>query len=116
MPATSLTKVTASKYGVGVADMGFESADAGNNNDFANTGKERVVIKNGSGGPLTVTIPNAPGIGDDTYTKTPNGPIADGDQGYYGPFPTKHYGDTVELAYSTGTSVEVAVIEEEDTP
>lgn len=119
MPATTFTKVTAVNFADGVVDVGFEAVDQANNNDFANTGKEVLLVNNGSGGDLNVTFPSVPASKytiNDALTKTPLGPIANGDIGFYGPFPTAIYGNTVEVAYDTGTSVTAAVVTMQDTP
>ena len=120
MPATSLTKVLGGTFGDGISDMGFEAADAANNNDFVNTGKERLYVNNGSGGAITVTFPNVPAgprTINDVLTKTPTSTsIAAAKQARYGPFPVAIYGDTVEIAYSSGVTVTVAVVQDEDTP
>ena len=117
MARTALSKVTASSYGDGVADAGFEAVDQPNGNSFVNTGKTILIVTR-SGGAVTPTFALSASkyTANDAITKTPNTPIADGNYGIYGPFPTAIYGATVNVDYDTGTSVTAAVIELEDTP
>jgi len=89
----------------------FASAAAGGD-EFPNTGKELVVIKNGGGSGITLTV---------TTTLTVDGePVDDkeitvgaGETHLLGPWPGNIYSDNdgkVSLGYSDNTSVEVAVI------
>ncbi|KKN71039.1 hypothetical protein LCGC14_0424560 [marine sediment metagenome] len=118
MPPTSLTKVTASSFADGVADVGYEAADQPNGNDFVNTGKTILLVDNASGGNVTPTF--AVGASkftvNDAITKTPNTPVAAAKVGFYGPFPTAIYGSTVTVNYDVGASITVAVVELEQTP
>jgi hypothetical protein len=118
MPATSLTKVTATNFGDGVADVGFEAVDQPNGNDFVNTGKTVMIVENASGGNVnaTFTVGASKYTVNDAITKTPNGPVAAADVGLYGPFPTAIYGSTVTVNWDVGASISVAVVELEDTP
>lgn len=119
MPATALTKVTASKFGDGVADAGFQAVDNGNGNNFVNTGRTILLVTR-SGGTVNVTFtsvgPNKHTL-NDTLTQTPaGGAVTAGKIGVFGPFPTAIYGGTVTIGYDTGTNVTAAVVELEDTP
>ena len=120
MPATSLTIVTAADFADGVADVGYEAADQSNTNDFANTGKEILLVDNASGGNCLITFPSVPASKftiNDVLTKTPDATtIANGKVAMYGPFTTAIYGGTVTIGYSTDTSVTVAVVTMPDTP
>lgn len=117
MPATALTKVTAASFGDGVADVGWQNADATNKNSFVNTGKTLLLVTR-TGGTVqpTFDIGASKYTVNDAITKTPSGPVGDGDVGIYGPFPTAIYGATVTVDYDTDTDVDVAVVELEDTP
>lgn len=114
--ASSLALVTASAFGEGVADVGFEAVDQGNGNTVANDGRTRVLINNGSGGNVTCTVTAVagPSTFNEAFTKSLT--VAAGDIGMMGPFPTAQFGNTIELSWDTGTSITVAVINETPTP
>lgn len=119
MPHTALTKVTASNFGDGVADVGLEAVDQSNGNTFVNTGKTILIVENASGGGVTPTFTNIPAGSrtvNESIVKTPNSPVAAANLGFYGPFPTAIYGPNVEVDWDTEASISVAVIELEPTP
>ncbi len=118
MPATSLSKVISSSFGDGVADAGMEAVDQPNGNDFVNTGNTILLVENASGGNVAPTFPLGATkyTANDAITKTPNGPVAAADVGFYGPFPTEIYGSTVTVNWDVGGSISAAVIEMERTP
>lgn len=116
--ATSLSKVTASSFGEGVADVNYQAVDQANGNEFVNTGKTLLLVNNNSGGDVNPTFTVGPNkyTLNNQITKTPNGPVSASDSGLYGFFPTAMYGTTVTVNWDTGTSIEAAVVELEDTP
>lgn len=118
MARTALTSATSSSYADGVADVNFQAVDQPNGNSFTNDGKTVLLVNNGSGGNVNVTfaVSASKYTVNDAITKTPNGPVAAGDVGFYGPFPTAIYGNTVNVDYDTGTSITAAVVQLEDTP
>ena len=77
-----------------------------------------MLVKNGSGGNvnLTYSVGATKYTLNDAVTKTPAGPVAAGDTGFYGPFPQAQYGATVNLDWDTDTSITVAVVETLSTP
>jgi hypothetical protein len=110
MPATTLTKVATAAFGEGIADVGYESVDQPNGNDFANTGKEIVLVKNASGGNVVCTVTAA--ANRETFNKawTKTLTVAGGDTGQLGPFPTQIFGTAPAIAWDTGTSISAAVV------
>lgn len=108
--ATTLTTQKASTVGVAVT----YTAAAGSQN-FFNTGKEMVHIKNASGGTLTVTF-TAAGTDNFGIVATAHNlvvTIADAGDKLIGPFRTDQFNDSnshVAVGWSTTTSVTVAVI------
>lgn len=85
---------------------------------FANTGRELLMVTNGAGSPVTVTITaqvttaRSPGMGSVTKSDA-GGAVAAGATAYFGPFPTRAFNNAsrqVEVSYSDETSVTVAVM------
>lgn len=89
-------------------------AAAAGGDEFANTGGGRrlLVIENGSGSPMTLTVTTQATVdGEAADDKTIAVPA--GERHLIGPFPASIYNDgdgNVQLAYSDETSVTVAVI------
>lgn len=103
------------KPSVAGADPGFVAA-AGGGDSFPNTGAELLIVDNGSGGSITVTIE---GPGEDNFGVThatafdAGGSVPAGAVRVFGPFRTKRFNDAngrVQVAYSAVTSVTVAVV------
>ena len=92
-------------------DFSFAAAAAGGDT-FANTGKEMVLITNGSGSGITLTIATTITVdGEDVADKEIT--IGAGETHLLGPWPANLYSDgdgLVSLAYSLETSITVAVI------
>lgn len=88
------------------------NAAAGGGDEFANTGKEFIHLKNGDGSPMTVTIVtqitvDAQAVGDRAVV------VGAGEERIIGPFPSAEYNDSgglVQLTYSAVTSLTVAVL------
>lgn len=109
MARVALTVQDTSRTGLNSVSTA-EAADAVNGNYFANSSQNVVVlIKNGSGGALTVTFETIT-----TYDSL-NMPdltvsIPNGEERIIGPFDNSKYGQTgnlVNVDYSTGTSVTI---------
>jgi hypothetical protein len=92
------------------------AAAAGGGDQFANSGNERFVVKNGGGSPITVTI-DSPGTC--SFGTTANAAhdlavaVAAGAETMIGPFATDKYSDSngnVQITYSGVTTVTVAVV------
>lgn len=90
-------------------------AAAGGGDTFVNTGQEVLVIKNGSGAPITLTVATpvtVDGLAVTDLTAT----IGAGETRMVGPFPPGIYNDTgvaggsVSLTYSGVTTLTVAVV------
>ena len=119
MAHTALTKVTASNFADGVANVGLEAVDQPNGNKFVNTGKTVLIVENASGGNVTITFTNIPASKftvNESTIKTPNAPVAAANLGFYGPFDTAIYGTDVEIDWDVGASISVGVVELEPTP
>lgn len=100
---------TSRRVGGSLADMTLNAAAAGGDT-VANDGRVCLVIANGSGSSVTVTITGGTdpisGLGyDDTAVA-----IAAGDTAFLGPFPVDQYTATLAIAYSAATSVTVGVV------
>lgn len=108
----ALTVATATRATNGL-DLAGVAANAGGDS-FVNTGQEVVVIKNGGGSPITLTIVT-PVTVDGLAVADLTATIAAGATRMVGPFPPAWYNDTglnggnVSLTYSAVTSVTVAV-------
>jgi len=79
---------------------------------FPNTGKELLLIKNGSASPITLTIAT-PATVDGLAVSDRTVAIPAGETHLLGPFPTSYYNNAsgqVALTYSDATSVTVAVL------
>lgn len=106
----TLTATAISRSGVDIAGA---SADVAGD-EVANTGKEIVLIKNGSGGSITVTLDIEATV-DSAAAVDPTVTIADGITKAIGPFPTGIYNNSstgrVSWTYSAVTSVTVKVLQ-----
>lgn len=120
MARTTLTPVVAAAYAGGILDIAAGAVDQPNGNNFANTGNEKLVVINGSGGPLTVTVSipsNAKSLQGLITSKTYT--VATGKTAILGPFDPSTYNQTgslVNVDWSTGTSVTCAVVGHVPTP
>lgn len=95
-------------------DATYAAADVAGD-EFLNTAKECIHVKNGSASPVTVTIasPNACSfsVTDTAHDRVVT--IAAGDDKFIGPFPKAQFNDVdgmVQVAYSDVTTVTVAVL------
>lgn len=89
------------------------SAAAGGGDQFANSGKAMLHIKNGSGGSINVTVNSqtncSQGFDHDAVVAVPAGA-----ERMIGPFPKGRFDDAngnVQITYSAVTSLTVAVVE-----
>lgn len=115
MVASALTPIVGSKAGVAIA-LAAANVDG---NFFTQPFDERIVllVKNGSGGAIDVTIPvqktseQVPGYGPVTLTDMEVA-IADGAEAMIGPFPPAFINTSgqVEVEYSGVSSVTVAAL------
>jgi hypothetical protein len=120
MARTSLTANTAAAYAGGVLDIAAAAVDQPNGNSFANTGLEKVIVVNGSGGSLTVTVAipaNQRSLNGLATTKTYT--VASAKTAILGPFDPSIFNQTtgvVNIDWSTGTSVTCSVVNHVPTP
>ena len=90
-------------------------AAAGGGDVFPNTGQEILIIKNGGGSAVTLTVVTAATV-DGLAVADLTASIGAGETRALGPFPPSIYNDTlvnggnVSLTYSAVTSVTVAVL------
>jgi hypothetical protein len=106
----TLTVATAVRTTNGVNLVGVSAAGGGD--VFPNTGSEVVVIKNGSGSPITLTVVT-PATVDGLAVADLTASIGAGETRMVGPFPTAVYSDgsgNVSLTYSAVTTVTLAVV------
>lgn len=109
MPRTAIPITTNPALGGGV-DSVAASATAGdqaNNHEFINNGKTRILMINGSGGPLTATVISKSCSHGRTLDVTMT--AAAGDSSIYGPFPQGEFNQTgglvnIDLADDTSIS------------
>ena len=106
----TLTVQTIDRGGDGLTPA-FAAAAAGGD-DFPNTGREFIVVKNGGGAPMTVTavtpqtVAGSLTVSDEPYTIPASG------ERYIGPFPTGPFNNPqgrVSLTYSAVTTVTIGV-------
>lgn len=106
----TLTPTALSRAGV---DMAGVAADAAGD-EWANTGKEFVEVKNGSGSSITVTNDIKATV-DGAAVTDPTVTIAAGATKMIGPYPTGAYNDPTtgraRIAYSAVTSVTTKVVQ-----
>src|SRR3954469_7632940 len=120
MARTTLTPVTAASYGGGILDIAAGAVDNAQGNNFQNTGLEKLVVINASGGALTVTVgvpANARSLQGLVTAKTYS--IANGKTAVLGPFDPSIFnqqGGLVNVDWSTGTGVTCAVVSHIQTP
>lgn len=111
MAVLTVANAVRSSNGVDLAGV----AAAGGGDTFVNTGAEVVVIRNGGGSPITLTVAT-PVTVDGLAVTDLTASIAAGATRAIGPFPPGWYNDTavsggsVSLSYSGVTSVTVAVL------
>lgn len=92
------------------------SAAAGGGDQFANSGNERVLIKNGSGAPITITFdsPTTCSFGANAAAAHDLAVVvAAGAETLVGPLATDRFNDAngnVQITYSGVTSLTVAVV------
>jgi hypothetical protein len=120
MPRTSLTVNSGAAYAGSVLDIAVAAVDQPNGNSFANTGLEKVIVVNGSGGSLTVTVAipaNQRSLGGLATSKTYS--VSNSKTAILGPFDPSIFNQTtgvVNIDWSTGTSVTCSVVTHIPTP
>lgn len=112
MAALTVNKSKRSGNGVDLAG----AAASGGGDTFINTGAELVIIKNGSGAPMTLTVETQSTV-DGLAVADLTATIGAGETRCLGPFPPAIYsegaasGGNANLSYSSATSVTVAVVQ-----
>lgn len=109
MPASVISAQAVSVSGL-TATLAAANA-AGN--FFTNTGKEVLVVANGSASPITVTIDAQTACNHGTQHDG-GGAVAAGATAYFGPFNVNRFNDSseyVQVTYSSETSVTVGVLQ-----
>jgi hypothetical protein len=89
------------------------AAAAGGGDTFVNTGREHLIITNGSGAPITVTFV-VPKTIDGLTVSNKTMSVAAGATRVVGPFPVDTYSDAngnVSLTYSGVTTLTIGVIQ-----
>lgn len=89
----------------------WSAAEAGGD-EFANTGKELLLVTNGAGSPVTLTVSTSQTV-DGLAVADKAIPIPAGETHVLGPWNKSLYNDVdgnVQLAWSSHTDVELAVI------
>jgi hypothetical protein len=107
------TQPTSRTPGVDISAAALVAADAGLSDKWANTGRELLIVNNGSGAPITLTF-NIVGQIDGQTPAGPTATVAAGKTRIFGPFPQNAYNTTLNQAsvsYSAVTSVLVGVVQ-----
>lgn len=108
MTATAMTPQAATITGTTLTVHTPELTDG---NTFTNTGSQKIIVVNNSGGTLTFTAVTSRVIEDDLAVEDRAYSIVDGAPVYIGTFDTTNYGATVSLIdFSTATSVVIYCI------
>jgi hypothetical protein len=98
--------------GLDVSVAAFVAVDVGLNDKWQNTGREMVMVNNGSGAPITVTENLVATIDGQTPAGIVN-TIPAGKTHLFGPFPTNAYNtpnlNQASLNFSSATSVSLLV-------
>jgi hypothetical protein len=103
-----LTVTPVTRAGIDIAGAAADVAG----DSFPNTGHEYLVVKNGSGAPITVTLDIKQTVDGQAVTD-PTVTIAAGASKIIGPFPTGIYNDTngrAGVTYSAVTTVNVIAL------
>lgn len=119
MPRTALSAQDLGQYAAGAA-LTLNAVDQPNGNTFPNDGKTFLMVTNGSGGSLTVTVTGAT-TPDRSYgqTVTKTYAPANGARWLIGPFSPAVFNQStglVNVDWSTGSSVTCAVVTYTPTP
>lgn len=94
-------------------DLTMSAATASTGDTFANSGREMVLIVNGSGSPINVTIPTPATVDGDLPVADKVIAVGAGKHALLGPFARSTYNDgdgLVKFTCSSVTTVTVAVI------
>jgi hypothetical protein len=108
----TLTPTSAARTGVDLAG----AAAAGGGDQWLNTGKELLTVKNGSGSSINVTLDIQSTV-DGAAVTDPVVAVGAGVTKLIGPFPTNIYNDgngMAKVSYSSATSVTVKVVRVDD--
>ena len=120
MPRVALTASTAAGWGGGILDITPTAVNTPDGNSFVNTGVEKIVVANGSGGTVTVTVAipaSARSLNGLITQKTYA--IAATKTAVLGPFEPSIFNQPtgfVHVDWSSGTSVTAAVVTHVPTP
>jgi 3-oxoacyl-ACP reductase-like protein len=111
MARTAITVQEIGAHGGKVEDITWTSADETNNHEFVNTGRELVLVKNGSEGSLDVTVDSVA----DEYGREGDVTISTGasEESIAGPFPTHLFNQSdgkVHIDLTDDTSLTLAVV------
>lgn len=114
MARTALTVLTSARFGGSILDIAPAAVNNTDGNFFSNTGSEKLVVVNGSGGSLTVTValPSSYRSLDGLATAKTH-VVLNSKTAVIGPFPPDMYNQTngvVNVDWSTGTSVTASVV------
>ena len=120
MPRTALPTSIAAGWGGGILDIAPAAVNNTDGNSFVNTGVEKLVVANGSGGTVTVTVAipaSARSLNGLITSKTYA--IAATKTAVLGPFEPSIFSQStglVHVDWSSGTSITCAVVSHIPTP
>ena len=108
MPRTSMNYQQIVRTGL---EESYAAVDASNGNQFQNDGHMFLLVKNGAGAPINVTI-TTPTTVDGNAVADLVVAVTNGEQRMIGPFPPNLYNTDgyVYVDYSSGTTITAAVL------
>lgn len=108
MPRTSMNYQQIVRAGL---EETYAAVDAANGNQFQNDGRMFLLVKNGAGAPINVTI-TTPTTVDGNVVADLVVAVTNGEQRMIGPFPPNLYNTDgyVYVDYSSGTTITAAVL------
>ena len=108
MPRTNMNYQQIVRTGL---EEAYAAVDAANGNQFQNDGRMFLLVKNGAGAPINVTI-TTPTTVDGLAVTDLVVVVTNGEQRMIGPFPPNLYNTSgyVYVDYSSGTTITAAVV------
>ena len=113
MARTAIPLTESAKWGAGTGDITWTAGDAANDMQFANTGNEVLLVKNGSGGGIAVSIPRVANYRTTEVTTASGDTVGAAKEQAFGPFDPSVFnqsGGVVHIDLTTDTSLEFAVV------
>jgi hypothetical protein len=113
MARTAIPLTASASWGGGTGDITYTAGDAANDHQFANNGRELLLVKNGSGGGIAISIPRVANYRTTEVTTASGATVGATKEQVFGPFDPAVFnqsGGVVHVDITTDTSLEFAVI------